>query len=108
MTSNPNAIEIIKKLKRSGLDVTEQGFGINIKAQTKYSQYIIYLTSSHLYDDPEHLSGKIEETLNCTVENVSSLSYRKRGVSVTEVWVFVNFENTGADDSGEKESEGDA
>lgn len=84
-------LSILETLRNSDLNVVNAIFGENIKAQTSYPQYIIYLDGIHLYDDYEQLGSRVTSVVpDFEVDDIKPVSYRRRGRVVIEVWVFVH------------------
>lgn len=93
MVSNVTDLtEIVERLRKSDLNVTSNVFGENIKAQTSYPQYAVYLNDKHLHDDPDELSKQIATVLpEVTIDGIKPVPFRRKGKVAIEVWVFVHF-----------------
>lgn len=83
--------DILRQLKDCDLTVVDDGVGENLKAQTSYPQYIIYLADTHLYDDKEELSERISSALpEFEIDGIKPVPFRRKNKVAVEVWVFVH------------------
>ena len=90
-----NEADIVRRLKQSSLAVVNDVFGENLKAQTRDAQYIIYLDSSYLDSDTTALTMLVSELFpEFIVEKIMPMSFRRKGITTVEVWVFVRIKST--------------
>lgn len=86
-----NTKNIVNELQVRGLQVVNEGFGRNAKAQTPYPQYVIYLSHPHIHDKQADLADKIEDAWpDFVIDGFQSITYCKGIKYAVECWCFVH------------------
>lgn len=86
-----DVLDIVAKLKRSSLlNTTSIHFSSNVKAQTPYQQYIVFLSDVHIGDTEDELASSVASVLPAfDIVEIKTIDIKRGRGSVQEVWVFV-------------------
>lgn len=85
--------QIIEALESYGFHLVGSKVGINLKAETPYTQYIAFLPGYYITRNMSGLREEINAALNgLSIDGLSPVSYRRNGKTVIELWAFVHFD----------------